>query len=632
MAKTSVIREFLVKLGYKTDEHSKKAFEQGVTGATKRVVALSSAVAAAATVVAAGTARMAYHLSRLEYTSARTGSSAAALFAFGHSAAVSGSSVAAATAAVEGLAQKLRENPYGMRTFLSRMGVDLTDAHGQARGTVSLLMQAAQRFKALRAAGRGYQAFNIARVLGIDPKQLLAMTSPKFVERFQRIKKAADAAHLDLNARRGLKLTRQLAALNRQFFLLGTEAAAALEQAFGPDLQHFIRWLQQNGPAVAKQITQASRTVTAEVKALTHWFEKANSATHGWLSTLGEIAGALWLISKSPFGRIAGGLAKIGAAALAYKGLKKAATGASRGAAAGGAEAAEGAAAEGAGGLGLLRLLLGWRGLAAAAIVGGAYELSKHALSGTKFGDQLRFNENRFKWSVLGDKAARDAVRKSQNAPDYGKNGWYFQGWGKTIEHGMGAIGDYFGSLKYRPHSLAQQKLQNQAMAFFERHGYTAAQAAGLVANLRAESGLNKAAVGDHGKAYGLAQWHKDRQADFARVFGHSMRQSKGLEQLKFVLYELHHKEAAANKLLLATHNAAAAGRVVSRAYERPAASAAEAGRRGQMAQSIEHHTPMNITIQVHGAHDPNETARTVARHLDRQHRAIVRHTAAVAQ
>src|SRR5260363_90445 len=49
--------------------------------------------------------------------------------------------------------------------------------------------------------------------------------------------------------------------------------------------------------------------------------------------------------------------------------------------------------------------------------------------------------------------------------------------------------------------------------------GWTHKQAAGIVANLKIESGLNPKAVGDGGKAYGIAQWHPPRQAEFRRAF-----------------------------------------------------------------------------------------------------------------
>src|SRR5260364_215450 len=73
-----------------------------------------------------------------------------------------------------------------------------------------------------------------------------------------------------------------------------------------------------------------------------------------------------------------------------------------------------------------------------------------------------------------------------------------------------------------------------QAVSFFEQKGWTHKQAAGIVANLKIESGLNPNAVGDGGKAYGIAQWHPPRQAEFRRAFGKDIRAATLTEQLEF--------------------------------------------------------------------------------------------------
>ena len=69
------------------------------------------------------------------------------------------------------------------------------------------------------------------------------------------------------------------------------------------------------------------------------------------------------------------------------------------------------------------------------------------------------------------------------------------------------------------------------ALDYFIQQGWTPEQAAGLVANLQAESGTNldTAALGDAGKGYGIAQWHGSRQRDFERVMGKPLKGS-GLE------------------------------------------------------------------------------------------------------
>jgi hypothetical protein len=106
---------------------------------------------------------------------------------------------------------------------------------------------------------------------------------------------------------------------------------------------------------------------------------------------------------------------------------------------------------------------------------------------------------------------------------------------------------------------------------FFMKKGWTREQAEGIAANLEQESGFNAGAEGDGGNAYGLAQWHKDRQDDFAKRYGKDIRKSTAAEQLEFVNHELTsgNEKAAGNSLSTANSAYDAAG-IVSRQYERP--------------------------------------------------------------
>ena len=128
---------------------------------------------------------------------------------------------------------------------------------------------------------------------------------------------------------------------------------------------------------------------------------------------------------------------------------------------------------------------------------------------------------------------------------------------------------------------------EGQAQRYFQSQGWTAAQAAGIVANLKRESAFNPQAVGDGGKAFGLAQWHPDRQEEFKRAFGKDIRNASLEEQLAFVQYELTQgREKAAGDRLRRASTANEAGAIVSQYYERPAAQGAEAALRGSMAAS----------------------------------------------
>jgi murein DD-endopeptidase MepM/ murein hydrolase activator NlpD len=110
-----------------------------------------------------------------------------------------------------------------------------------------------------------------------------------------------------------------------------------------------------------------------------------------------------------------------------------------------------------------------------------------------------------------------------------------------------------------------------KAMEYFMGQGLTREQAAGLVGNLQAESfaRLDHTAVGDGGKAYGIAQWHPDRQANFKRAFGKDIRQSTFEEQLAFVMWEFNNTEKPAFSRLKAATSPEEAAAAVNRYYER---------------------------------------------------------------
>lgn len=126
---------------------------------------------------------------------------------------------------------------------------------------------------------------------------------------------------------------------------------------------------------------------------------------------------------------------------------------------------------------------------------------------------------------------------------------------------------------------------EQAAMAYFQAQGWSREQAAGLAANIKRESAFNAGAVGDNGKAYGIAQWHPDRQAEFQKKFGKPIQGSTLEDQMAFMHYELTQgNERAAGNKLRGTTGAAEAAAAVSTHYERPADKAGEAAKRGQLA------------------------------------------------
>ena len=124
-------------------------------------------------------------------------------------------------------------------------------------------------------------------------------------------------------------------------------------------------------------------------------------------------------------------------------------------------------------------------------------------------------------------------------------------------------------------------------MKFLMKQGLSPVAAAGLAANFQAESGFNPAAVGDSGKAYGIGQWHPDRQAKFKDVMGFDIQGSSIFDQAKFAVWELNNTHKKAGRLMDAAGSAGESGAAGSRFYEIPRDAEGEAAKRSALASLI---------------------------------------------
>ena len=120
---------------------------------------------------------------------------------------------------------------------------------------------------------------------------------------------------------------------------------------------------------------------------------------------------------------------------------------------------------------------------------------------------------------------------------------------------------------------------------FWLAAGFTPAQAAGLLAQADAESSLNEKAVGDHGEAFGLDQWHTARVDAIRNGCGVDLKKLPPLaDQLKAALWELQHTEKHALSCIKTSRTAYDAGDAACRFWERPG-STAQYAKRGDRAE-----------------------------------------------
>lgn len=139
-----------------------------------------------------------------------------------------------------------------------------------------------------------------------------------------------------------------------------------------------------------------------------------------------------------------------------------------------------------------------------------------------------------------------------------------------------------------------------EVMHKLQAMGWSKEASAGLAANFQKESNFDPQALGDRGQAYGIGQWHPDRQAEFKKWAGKDIRKSSLDEQIEFANYELTRgNEQVAGTALKGAKSSTEAGRIASSEYERPANRLGEANLRGMMAARLGGETINNNNVKV---------------------------------
>lgn len=573
MSESSVIKEFLVGLGFKVDEKGLKTFTGTIDGATTAVTRLVTTLAGASLTVAAGVATFANNLENLYFASQRVGASAASLKAADYAARDLGASANEVRGSLEGMARALRQNP-GNEPFLQSLGVKTRDANGQLRDTADLLNDLGK----VLSKKDYFVAIRYAEHFGIDENTLRAIMSGEFGRKLDENRKRFAGAGLDKATRDAHQFMNELRDVGMQFESMSILVQAELMHRLGPELERFSAWFEKNSPLIAKRIVdvtekliQLAQDSEPYLKSIYEFFVDLDEATDGWSTKIIVLLGlmkALGLTSTVT------GILKLAAA--------------------------------------FFRLGTGITGASAAAGAAGAISTLAVGLGAAVYSSSLNEGED--------EEVAR--IRRERGLPEHEQ---------QTADQ---AAKESATANAWRILRGVDKDKSTFAMDFFKAQGWTDAQSAGLVANLAAESNLDPTAKGDWGltgpQARGIGQWHPDRQQAFKKWAGFPIWDDRAdfMKQLEFVQHELTDgAEDKAGRLLRATQNASDAGAVVSRYYERPgkdeAIRAAEAAKRGQMAVQLHQTTNINVS----GGSDPNSTAQAVAGVQGRVNEELVRST-----
>lgn len=432
---------------------------------------------------------------------------------------------------------------FGPSPFLQEALSNGINISGSSTPEQALLLIAQRMHEIADGHGaRGRQlALTLGERLGVDTglgQAILSESMPRMQADLAQLAAHSRATAASVAAAQRLQV--QMADISQKFNVIGEtifiKIAPVLER-LANKLANFLDSVDWN--RVIAKVERWARDLKAVIDAL--------GGIKGILIAIAAIKVLGWV------GSIAGAILQISRLSGALLGLKVA--------------GAEATAATSAGIAGITASIARLGGaVAVAAAAGGliGHEIWKHLLEGTKAGDKVG------SWvahamAALGNKQAQEAVAMMDH-PDTAK-----------------------GMSYYHPERTAVNKSKrDQAMAFFESQGWTKEQAAGIVANIQAESMYNPGAVGDRGRAYGLGQWHAGRQADFLKFAGHPIQGSSFEDQLRFYQYELTHKEKRAGNMLRNASTAGSAAMVVSSLFERPADKEGEMIARAKIASGID--------------------------------------------
>jgi hypothetical protein len=530
-----MLMEFLVGLGFKIDENSLNKFGQDVERATKEVVALGSEVVATALAVQVGVSKMARDFEQLYYAGQRTHSSVGALQSFEYAAKTIGVSSDQARGAVEGLSRAMRSNP-GVEGLLNQLGVRTKGKQG-----TEILDELLQKLQKMPF----YIAQQYAALAGLGDSDALLMLLKNYKD---------------------LTAAREDYAKQQKEAGVDADALAKSSHVYNNAIRNLEKSLDILGQRIQSNFIGPATYVINLLDRGVRAFTNLDKATSGWAGTLATIATTqlgLYIAKLLLLKTVFRGVAAEGAAAVAAA----AAVGA------GGAAGAAGAAGAGTKAVrrgvfsrvssGVSKALLGRGGGTAGLALEVAVIMKEDSETGNKlrsfFRELFGIKDEHEDAPWVKDREIRENAKSNDNA--------------KRREPS-------------KSNSWVNEK-RDQIVDFFEKKGWTKAQATGIATNLHRESAFNPKNVGDEGKAYGLAQWHADRQEEFKKWAGKDIRDSTVEDQLGFVHHELTKGlEQYAGRKLKQTDTARDAAAVVSKFYERPKDTAGEMASRGGQAQS----------------------------------------------
>lgn len=565
MSGASIIKEYLVSLGFKVDQNSLNKFDSGLAKTGKAALTFATTLVGVAAATTAFVDKVATEMEGLYWSSVRVKEGVSNIQDFKLGLSKLGGTAEGAAASLESVAKYMRTNP-AAEGFMRNLGITTRKANGDLMGSIGIVKQLAHLPMPY------WLKVKFAERFGVDEQTLQAAARDVEGADDKLTKLYKDAGiNADEAARRSVEFENKLKDQKATWGVLAT----VLEYRLLPVANKLMDWADS----------------------LAGFLIRLDGLTGGLSTDMFELAAAVFAVNfamKLTFGE---GIIK----ALVRLAVFVAAL----------AETAFPALAEAilSVGLAIEATPIGWILLIATLLAAAAFLIihnwDKVKAYFSSFVGWLRDKYNTVakflglpKWEEDKKKPSNDN-EEDDNSPanDNPTAGFRFHGEEPVSEEAPrkkpkreGELPDYQSQERnLEPNSMyGSKEITGKALEFFKKAGWSANQSAGIVANLIHESNLKKNAVGDGGQARGIAQWHPDRQADFEKWSGKKFDDATTDDQLAFVNYELRNgTRKLAGKLLAGATNAAQAGMIVSKYYEAPADQQGEMAKRGRTAEQL---------------------------------------------
>lgn len=306
MADAGVIKEFLVSLGWAVDRQGQQKFDDALAGAKTAALALGATLAG----VVASVGKVAQAYEQMGYAAQRAQSSVSGMQGFAYAVSQMGGNAQAAAQSLQNMGNFLRSSP-GAASFLSRLGIQAQDAHGNLRDTSAIMGDLAAKFRSMPY----WQAKASAGVLGIDENTLQAMMRGlgKFWPEYQRVYKMAGISQ-EQATKAGAAFMQQLRSLGVVLQALRDKVGISLMRGVGGDIARLRALILSNFRRISGAIETAARVVLSLGEALMQllsrggeimaslfdWFTHLDRGTRQWIVGLGLLAVA-WKVMNTAF-------------------------------------------------------------------------------------------------------------------------------------------------------------------------------------------------------------------------------------------------------------------------------------------------------------------------------------------